>query len=165
MSDNNEEGSIAQDTSTGQSARTWSLTNLQTRFPRSAVDMAQELLPNLPRHIFSRNSATPVRATTLPTAFAMTSPSEHGSVVVDLSEMEARDGPQEVAGTINSQVSSSQKIFFFSLSRHCHLYLYQFCPDLSCITNVMLLLTSTTLLIHSLIFPCYNYKCIHVFSC
>ena len=75
----------------------WPLASLQSRYTRSAMDMAQELLPNLPRRALNIPAAAP--RSSQPMAAA------EGQVSVDMSSLLARDGDEGEQLTISPQVS------------------------------------------------------------
>ncbi|KAL8614003.1 hypothetical protein ACOMHN_023238 [Nucella lapillus] len=81
-------GAQPQDTG-GQGSGLWPLASLQSRYTRTAMDFAQELLPNLPRRSVSTSGAA--RAMASSSLSSSSGAPSGGQVAVDLSSLMAGD--------------------------------------------------------------------------
>ncbi|XP_076472846.1 E3 ubiquitin-protein ligase RNFT2-like [Babylonia areolata] len=90
----------------GQGSGLWPLTSLQSRYTRTAMDFAQELLPNLPRR--SLNGSATSRAAVVSSSSSSSSSAagqSGGQVAVDLSSLMVGDESQDGSRTINPQMA------------------------------------------------------------
>lgn len=74
--------------------------NFQTRLPRSAISIAQELLPNLPHHVFNQSSASQAPRS-LPSAV---SANNQDDVTVDMASMMLGENNEGEVINLNPQV-------------------------------------------------------------
>ena len=97
MASNGQEGYGGQPPGNDATSGLWPLASLQSRYTRSAIDMAQELLPNLPRQVLN-SSATAQRP-------SQTTSTTEGQVSVDMLSLMSREDGQGESLTISPQVS------------------------------------------------------------
>lgn len=110
MADSNPTNGGGQPINREQQARLWSLANLQmplqSRFPRSAIAMAHELLPNLPRRVYNsalQSAANAVQQST-PITQSPSSRNGDGGVVVDMSPLMSADDDVGESMTLSPQM-------------------------------------------------------------
>lgn len=103
-SSNNQGGSGSQPADTGgQGSGLWPLTSLQSRYTRTAMDLAQELLPNLPRRSMNASAVARAGASSSSSSSATQS---GGQVAVDLSSLMVGEDSALEPGTISPQMAS-----------------------------------------------------------
>ena len=103
MALNRQEGQGGQTSQSNPSPGLWPLQSLQSRYTRSALDIAQELLPNLPQRpvLVSGMSSQPAQSAALP----------EGQVAVDMSSLVASEAGQGEPVNVNPQVDCLSGVF------------------------------------------------------
>ena len=121
MASNGQEGHGGQPPDNDPSSLSWPLSSLQSRYTRSAMDMAQELLPNLPRRAVS-SSAAGQRSN-------QSTVTSEGQVSLDMSSLMSREDGQGESVTISPQVGfvlmmSCLFCFYYFISFYCICFFY-----------------------------------------